>query len=202
MSKEEFLSALKTELERQNLSNVDNMLQFYDELICDRIEEGMTEEEATASLGSIQEIVKEVAWDKPVTTLVKEKVQQSKAKADNDGKGAIWIIIAVLGFPVWLPLAIVIVTCFAVICLLYWLLVLLAALVVLLIPLMALCFLIGGVTGFNGVSAVSRIFEEFGGALVLGSVSFLIFKPCLVFFKGTGTVFTKMLSGIKKVLFK
>ncbi len=202
MSKEEFLSTLKTELEKQNLGNVENMLQFYDEMICDRMEDGMTEEEATASLGSIQDIVREVAWEKPVTTLVKEKVQQSRAKAENNGKGAIWTVLAILGFPIWLPLVIVILTCFAVICLLYWILVLVAALIVLLIPVLALAFLIRGVMGLSGVSSASRIFDGFGGALVLGSVSFLLFRPCLAFFKGTGTVFVNMLTGIKKTLFK
>ncbi len=202
MSKEEFLSTLKIELEKQNLGNVDNMLQFYDEMICDRMEDGMTEEEATASLGSIQDIVREVAWEKPVATLVKEKVQQSKAKAESNGKGYMWIVLAVLGSPIWLPLVIVILTCFAVICLLYWILVLVAALIVLLIPVLALAFLIRGVMGLSGVSSASRIFDGFGGALVLGSVSFLLFRPCMAFFKGTGTVFVNMLTGIKKTLFK
>ncbi len=202
MSKEEFLSTLKTELEKQNLGNVENMLQFYDEMICDRMEEGMTEEEATASLGSIQDIVKEVVWEKPVTTLVKERVQQSKAKADRNGKGVIWIVLAVLGFPIWLPLAAVIAVCFIVICLLYWVIVLTIALVLLAFPLTSLAGLVGALGAMIGYGPFSTMMICLGAAMVLGSLSFLLFRPCLLFFKGTGKVFAKMLVGLKKSLFR
>ncbi len=202
MSKEEFLSTLKAELEKQNLGNVENMLQFYDEMICDRMEDGMTEEEATASLGPIQNIVKEVVWEKPVTTLVKEKVQQSKAKADERGKGAIWIVLAVLGFPIWLPIAVVIMICFLVICLLYWILVLTIAIVAASIPLSAVTCLLGTVLLLFGAAPPSSVLIGAGGALALGSLSFLLYKPCLLFFKGTGTVFVKMLTGLKKAIFR
>lgn len=202
MSKEEFLSTLRAELEKQNLGNVENMLQFYDEMICDRMEDGMTEEEATASLGPIQNIVKEVVWEKPVTTLVKEKVQQSKAKADERGKGAIWIVLAVLGFPIWLPIAVVIMICFLVICLLYWILVLTIAIVAASIPLSAVTCLLGTVLLLFGAAPPSSVLIGAGGALALGSLSFLLYKPCLLFFKGTGTVFVKMLTGLKKAIFR
>jgi uncharacterized membrane protein len=202
MSKEEFLSTLKTELEKQNLGNVENMLQFYDEMICDRMEDGMTEEEATASLGSIQDIVKEVVWEKPVTTLVKERVQQSKAKAESNGKGAIWIVLAVLGFPIWLPIAAVIAVCFMVICLVYWIIVLTIALVLLVFPLTTLACLVGAAGVLLGFAPFSTMMICLGGAMILGSLSFLLYKPCLLFFKETGTVFAKMLVGLKKTLFK
>ena len=50
MNRAEFLSALRAELERQYISGADNMTEYYDEMICDRMEDGMSEEEAVASL--------------------------------------------------------------------------------------------------------------------------------------------------------
>ena len=106
MNRAEFLSALRAELERQYISGADNMTEYYDEMICDRMEEGMSEEEAVASLGSIEDIVNEALIDRPMTTIVRDRVKKSKDNAEKKGHGALWITLAILGFPVWFPLLI------------------------------------------------------------------------------------------------
>ena len=53
MTKEEFLRTLKAELEKQSISNIESMIEYYDEMICDRMEDGMSEEAAVESMDSI-----------------------------------------------------------------------------------------------------------------------------------------------------
>ena len=57
MNKEEFLTTLRSELEKKSVSNIDNMIEYYDEMICDRIEDGMSEEEAVSSMEAVSSIV-------------------------------------------------------------------------------------------------------------------------------------------------
>lgn len=58
MKKAEFLTKLRQALDAAGVANVDSIIQYYDELIYDCMEEGISEENAVASLGSIEEIVK------------------------------------------------------------------------------------------------------------------------------------------------
>ena len=75
MNKQEYLDALRDALEKQSISNIDNMIEYYDEMICDRMEYGMSQEDAVNSMDSIPDIVHEAVLDKSVPTLVKEKVK-------------------------------------------------------------------------------------------------------------------------------
>jgi uncharacterized membrane protein len=58
MNKQEFLSELKNRLAGIPQKDIDQTIEFYEELILDKMEEGQLEEEAIASLDSIDEIVK------------------------------------------------------------------------------------------------------------------------------------------------
>ncbi len=58
MKKAEFLTKLRQALDAAGVANVDSIIQYYDELIYDCMEEGISEENAVAALGSIEDIVK------------------------------------------------------------------------------------------------------------------------------------------------
>lgn len=58
MRKFEFLEELKHRLSKLSDCEIEKTASFYAECIDDRIEEGMTEEEAVCALGSIDSIVK------------------------------------------------------------------------------------------------------------------------------------------------
>ncbi len=202
MNKKEFLDTLKVELKKQSIVNIDNMIQFYDEMICDRMEDGMSEEEAVASMDSVEEIVKVALLDKPMTELVKEKVKKSKEKAEIEGHGWLWILLAVLGFPIWLPILIVIAVCFLVICIVYWVLVMAVGIVILCIPLTALACFIGTIFSPFVSAPWPLVLTCVGGAMAFGSASFLLYKPVIKLFKGTGQIFVNMFKGIKRILFR
>ncbi len=104
MTKEEFLTELRISLVEAGVSPVQDIIDYYDESICDRIDSGMSEEEAVAQLGTIEEIVKNHVADMPMASVVKYRIKESHSKAKENGKGILWVILAVLGSPVWLPI--------------------------------------------------------------------------------------------------
>lgn len=103
MNKAEFLKELKNKISDMPYSEVEKTLSFYTESIDDRMEDGMSEEEAVSRLGDIDTIAKEIRADLPITTLIGKKVKQSRDKASNK---TLWIVLAICGIPFWLPIAI------------------------------------------------------------------------------------------------
>lgn len=100
MSKAEFLNALRNGLSGLPQEDVDERLSFYSEMIDDRIEEGLSEEEAVAAAGSVEDIVSQTVSDIPLTKLVKEKIRPNRSLKTWE------IVLIVAGFPVWFPLLI------------------------------------------------------------------------------------------------
>ena len=78
MNKYEFLGRLRERLAGLPPKDIDASLDYYAELIADRIEDGMSEEEAVAALGTIDEIVAQILEDTPLPKLVKERCAQSE----------------------------------------------------------------------------------------------------------------------------
>ncbi|MBQ7459869.1 MAG: DUF4097 family beta strand repeat protein [Oscillospiraceae bacterium] len=60
MNKKEFIDELCKRLRKTPADEAERTVNYYSEAIDDRIEDGMTEEEAVAALGSIDDIVREV----------------------------------------------------------------------------------------------------------------------------------------------
>lgn len=100
MNKREFLNSLGARLTGLPDEDAARYLDYYSEMIDDRIEEGMSEEEAVADLGSIESIFSSVIAETPMTKLVGEKLRkQSSLKGWH-------IALLVLGAPLWIPLLI------------------------------------------------------------------------------------------------
>ncbi len=60
MNKQQFLNELRKALYGMPPAEIEKSVQFYSEMIDDRMEDGMNEEEAVASLGSLGEIVGQI----------------------------------------------------------------------------------------------------------------------------------------------
>ena len=110
MNKKEFLSALRDRLSGVPQQELEERLSFLEEGIDDRMEEGLSEEEAVASMGSINEIVGQIVADVPLSKLVKEKAKKRRRMKAWE------IVLLAVGAPVWAPLLI---AAFAVILSLY-----------------------------------------------------------------------------------
>ena len=59
MNKQEFLIELKQHLKGIAPEDISGSIEYYSEMIDDAVEDGMTEEEAVASLGDMDEIEKQ-----------------------------------------------------------------------------------------------------------------------------------------------
>ena len=100
MNKEQFLDELRRELSGLPQEDIEERIAFYEEMIADRMDEGMSEKEAVSGIGSVEEIARQIMSEIPLTKLVKEKVRPKRSLKAWE------IVLLVLGSPVWIPLAI------------------------------------------------------------------------------------------------
>lgn len=99
MNKSEFLAALREKLNGVPEEDINKSLDFYEEMIDDRVEDGMSEKEAVEALGSMEEIIAQILSEVSLPKLVKEKVKPKQSLK-------VWeIVLIVLGAPIWVPLA-------------------------------------------------------------------------------------------------
>jgi uncharacterized membrane protein len=96
MNKRAFLERLKARLCGLPRREVEERISFYIEMIDDRIEDGLSEEEAVAAVGSVEKIAAEIA--KSICT------RESSHDAEPKKWRAWEIIVLVLGAPLWIPL--------------------------------------------------------------------------------------------------
>ena len=109
MNKNEFLATLRERLNGLPEEDIIKSIDFYGEMLDDRIEDGMSEEEAVSDLGNIEEIISQILSAVSLPKLVKEKVKPKRALKAWE------IVLLVLGAPLWIPLlAAVILTVLAV----------------------------------------------------------------------------------------
>lgn len=100
MTKIEFLHELDQKLLGLAENEIEERLVFYSEMIEDRMEEGLTEEEAVAAVGDIDEIAKSIMAEFAQSSAEDE---EPKEKTPKRLKG--WeIALLILGIPVWVPL--------------------------------------------------------------------------------------------------
>lgn len=100
MNKKQFLIELASALDGLPEEDVEKSLEYYSEMIDDRVEEGLSEEEAVANLGSIDEIRNRIIKDTPLTKIVKKRVKPKRALTGLE------ITLIIVGFPIWFPLLI------------------------------------------------------------------------------------------------
>lgn len=73
MNKEQFLSELSRRLDGLNGNDLYRTLEYYAEMIDDRMEEGMSEEAAVAALGDLEAIAREIMQDAPARESAKRE---------------------------------------------------------------------------------------------------------------------------------
>ena len=96
MKKQEFLEQLKASLWAMPEADKQRSADYYAEMIDDRMEDGLSEEEAVAAIGDLDEIVKQILQESPRPPQVMQTTAPEKKRIP------IWLIVLlVLGFPVW-----------------------------------------------------------------------------------------------------
>ena len=118
MNKAEFTQQLQTSLIGLSQEDINRSVDYYTEMIDDRVEDGMTEEDAVAALGSIAEIRSKILEEVPITKIVKEKITPKRSFSAGE------IILLVLGFPLWLPLLLTAIIVGLVLYMTFWIIIL------------------------------------------------------------------------------
>ena len=96
MTKQEFLSKLERALGKLPHAEVEQALAFYDEAISDRMEDGLSEAEALAGLGPVDEIAAQIAAETP-------PIPRAIARA-NTGSRTLNIVLLAVFSPIWIPI--------------------------------------------------------------------------------------------------
>ena len=195
MTKLQFLLSLHNKLSGLPQNEIEERLNFYSEMIEDRIEDGLSEEEAVSEIGTVDEIAEQIVSDIPLTKIAKEKIKpKRRIKA--------WeIILLILGAPLWLSILIAI---FAVIFSLY--VALWAVIVSLWASFVAVIgSALGGIMGGivlgiykNALTGVALI----SAGLVCIGLSILFFYGCKVATKGILLLTKKIILALKKSFIK
>lgn len=110
MKKAEFLSALEKGLSALPQEEREERLSFYGEIIDDRIEEGLGEEEAVSEIGSVEDVVSRTLDEVPLGKLVKEKIKPGRRLP---AWAIVLIITAVLFFSIYISVWAVIISLWA-----------------------------------------------------------------------------------------
>ena len=190
MNKQEFLAQLCKGLSGLPHDDIEERLTFYSEMIEDRIEEGLSEEEAVSAVGSVQEIVSQVISEIPLAKIAKERIKPKRRLSAGE------IVLLALGSPIWLSLSI---AAFAVILSLYvslWSVII--SLWAVFVSLAACS--IGGALAFiiltAGGNAASGI-AMLAAGIVCAGFSIFMFYGCKAVTKGTLILTKKMAIWIK-----
>ena len=195
MTKNEFMAELRSKLSGVPEKDAEDRLGFYSEIIDDRMEEGLSEEEAVRGIGSIDEIAAGI-------TAEISQVKNNDERPGSKRKIKTWeIVLLAAGSPVWVPLAIAAV---AVIFSLY------AVLWALVISMWAVfgafvataggsivIFVVQVIYG-NALSGVAVL----GAGFILAGASIFLFFGCKAATRGTVVLAKKIIAWIKRIFVK
>ena len=100
MNKQDFLARLRKGLCGLPQDEIEQRLTFYGEMLDDRMEDGLSEEEAVAAIGDVDDIVRQTVAEIPLSKLAKERMKPKRSLRAWE------IVLLVLGSPIWLSLGI------------------------------------------------------------------------------------------------
>ena len=98
MNRETFLTELRQRLSGLPREELEERLAFYGEMLDDRLEDGLTEEEAVESLGTPEEVAAQVLAEIPMAMILREKVRPKRRMKAWE------IVLLILGSPIWFSL--------------------------------------------------------------------------------------------------
>lgn len=195
MTKREFLDKLGKKLAGLPQSDAEERLNFYGEMIDDRMEEGLSEEDAVAGVGDVDDIASQIVADTPLTKIVKEKIKPKRALKAWE------IIFLALGSPIWLSLIIAALAVIFSIYVVIWSVILsLWAVDVS----FAACVL-GGLVGAGIFAIDGHIFmcvAAIGAAVMFAGLAIFMFLGCAAATRGAAYLTRKIAVGIKNLFIK
>ncbi len=195
MTKLRFILSLKDRLSGLPQDDVEERLSFYSEMIEDRMEEGLSEEEAVMAVGSVDEIAEQIMSDISPSKITKERIKPKRQLKAWE------LLLLVLGSPLWLSLGIAV---FAVIISLY---------ISLWSVIISLWAVFGSLAGCSlGILVTGIVFAfrgnalngvaMFGAGILCAGLSIFMFYGCKAATKGVLVLTKKIAISIKKSFVK
>lgn len=195
MDKQEFLSQLRKALSGLPQEDIEERIAFYSEMIEDQMEEGISEQEAVASVGSAEEIARQILSEIPFTKIAKERIKPKRPLSAPE------ITLLILCFPIWFSLGIAaLVVVFSVYAVLWSVIISLWAVFVSLVASFVGClgasivFFIGGTTPAALVCLA--------GSCICAGISVLMFFGCKAVTAGILKLTKLIAVGIKNLFLK
>lgn len=103
MTRDNFLNELRRYLSQLPPSEIEKHLAYYIEMLDDMMEDGLSEEEAVARMGSPKNIADQILQEVPLPLLVQTRVKP------KSGWTGINILLLILGSPLWFSLLLAII---------------------------------------------------------------------------------------------
>lgn len=100
MTKQAFLAELRARLEGLPQEEVKERMIFYAEMIDDLMEDGFSEEEAVAKLGSAEDAAARILAEIPLPLMIKERIKPKRRLRAWE------IVLLAVGSPIWVSLLI------------------------------------------------------------------------------------------------
>lgn len=195
MKRLEFLLQLRERLSCLPQDDMEERLTFYNEMIDDLLEEGLSEQEAVAQIGNVNEIASQILQDTPLSTLVKERIKPKQRMKP-------WqIVLLAVGSPLWFSLLMAALAVGICLYTVLWVLVICLWAVFAAVAACALGGMVGGgifAASGNRLAGIATI----GAALVCAGVSIFLFCGCKAATKGAARLTGKIISATKRCFMK
>ncbi len=189
-NKQVFLRELERRLEGIPDADRQASLVYYTEMLDDMIEDGVSEAEAVASLGSVDAIAEQILLDMPLTKLVKARV---KPKRPLRG----WqIALIAVGSPLWFPILLALAAVVLAVYVVIWS-------AVLCLYVADLCLAVGFIAGVAGsvllfiTARPGLALMLLGAGLICAGLAVFAFLGCNAAAKGVWKLGKLILRGIK-----
>lgn len=195
MKRLEFLLQLRERLSCLPQDDMEERLTFYNEMIDDLLEEGLSEQEAVAQIGNVNEIASQILQDTPLSTLVKERIKPKQRMKP-------WqIVLLAVGSPLWFSLLMAALAVGICLYTVLWVLVICLWAVFAAVAACALGGMVGGgifAASGNRLAGIATI----GAAIVCAGVSIFLFCGCKAATKGAARLTGKIISATKRCFMK
>lgn len=192
MNKQEFLEQLRKGLAGLPQEDIEDHIFFYNEMIDDRIEEGIPEELAVKEVGSVDEVIEQIIAETPLTKLVKEKVKPKRSLQTWE------IVLLIVGSPIWLSLLIAAAAVIIAVYVTLWAVIVALWSVVLALGAAALaCLAASMVLAVSGQELTGL--AVFGAALLCAGLTIFTYFGCLAASKGIVRLTKKFAYWIKSL---
>lgn len=192
MNKNEFRAQIYSRLKGIPEEDIARSLDYYGEMIDDRIEDGLTEDEAVAALGTVDSIVSQIQAEHPEPKDYSQPVRQGRRLR------AWQIVLLVLGSPVWLPLLLAAAIIVLAVYIVLWSVIITLYSADLSLAAGAIAGLVGAAMLFYGGHYVQAVLF-IGTALICAGFAVLFFFVCNLAAKGIIILTKKMALGIKRM---